>query len=179
MTYPLRKAKEQDWAYIYNTWLRSYRNSDRSKHLASKVYFAAQSAEIEQHLKTAHTIIAYDPEDEDHILAYAVFANIFDNHPVTFAKEKGGEKIFAKSAVYLHYVFTRENFRKQGIASTILNIIAPTKETILIATHINNQALQDLSKHHIIITERAFENLVHNNFDKERNAKKERSVRPH
>lgn len=68
---PMSKADE---AFIYNSWLKSYRDSPTVRSVPNSLYFAAHHDVIEQLLSspTANVIIACNPEDPEQIYGYGV-----------------------------------------------------------------------------------------------------------
>ena len=159
----MRLVKPEDHSYIYKTWLTSYRNSDAARNLSNQVYFNTENKVIESCLNNENTCIYYDPEDQDHILGYVSFTRIFQDAPMTFKLTKDAEPMNAKHAVYLHYLFIREAFRKQHLATEALKLIAPTKETILVMTHPIQESYQLFTPNFTLVTERKFESICYQN----------------
>jgi GNAT superfamily N-acetyltransferase len=97
----IRKAIEPDVAFIFNSWLRSYRDSYFAKGIAATVYFTEHHKVIEQLLKTCTVYIACDSTDTSNIFGYIC------------AEEIDG--IFV-----IHYTYVKETYRKLGVSKMLV-----------------------------------------------------------
>ena len=96
----VRQASDNDLAFIYNTWLDSYIESRLARTMKPTIYRDRQRKLINNILArpTVHTIVASPPDDDLTVLAWAV----------------------VESPDIAHYVFTKKNFRRFGLARTLL-----------------------------------------------------------
>ena len=95
----IRAPNEDDWAFVRDSWKKSYRESQR--HIPSSLYWRAQSSEVDGYIGKAEFRVACDPDDADFIWGWACLE---------------GETV--------HYVFVRNSSRGQGIASMLTSGIA-------------------------------------------------------
>lgn len=106
----IREAKAEDLNFIYATWLNHYRYySSLGKSCRNSVFFAEYPKVIDELLERPSTkvLVACFPETKDVVLSYMVFEPLI-----------------------LHYVFTKEIYRKHGIARTLFNQAFPYANTI-------------------------------------------------
>lgn len=106
----VREAIESDHACIYATWLNSYRhNSSFAARIGNSVYFASQHSVIERLLERGRVLVATIEEDPDVILGWCCYEPHND--------EIEGLEIPA----VIHYVYVKPNFRKSGVAKSLLD----------------------------------------------------------
>lgn len=115
----LRGVVKDDWAYILDSWKKSYRDSE--KRVPAHIYWANQHTEIEQLRQGgAEFRVAHDPDDSNFIWGWACVE---------------GDTV--------HYVFVRASARGQGVAKLLLTgIVRP-----IVATHWTESAEQVHKKH--------------------------------
>lgn len=102
----LRPAVESDAALIYSSWLRSYWNSTMSKSgVAYQDYARGQRARIDRLLAKHGAVVACSPEAPSTIMSWACVGRwtIPQGFPVS-----------------LHYVYTRQPYRRQGHARLLV-----------------------------------------------------------
>lgn len=103
----IRKAVEQDLAFIYSTWSRSYRyDSPLGRSCRNSIFFPEYNRVIDWVLSQEDTqvVVASDPVEQHVIFGYMVHQpNI------------------------LHYVFTKEAFFRFGIAKSLYQHIGCPK----------------------------------------------------
>ena len=97
-----RKAVEADFDFIYSSWLKSYRNSEATKHLTNAVFFHHHKAIVKNILesKNTETLIICSDKDDDQLYGYIVVETIY-------------------SEIVLHYVYVKYNFRKLKLISDL------------------------------------------------------------
>lgn len=96
----LRSIVPSDVAFVFSTWLRSYRSA--AEKVSAAVYFQFQREAIERMLSRSRVLVACDPETRGHVLSYLVLESI------------GGVPV-------LHYAYTKAPFRRLGIAGSLLS----------------------------------------------------------
>lgn len=112
----LRDAVEADAPFIFNSWLKAYRNSKVTQALQNEIYFNGQHKLIEGLVKRAKFIIACNPADETQIYGYSV-----------------GETI--DGVLCVHFVYVKEPYRKFGIATGLLLALGHIPGTAFVYTH--------------------------------------------
>ena len=112
----IRDATETDVNFIFNSWLKSYRDSEFAKHIANEIYFAEHHKLVERLLKTNNVSVACDQSDPDHIYGF-----ICAGHT---------DGIFT-----VHYLYVKHTFRRFGIATALLDNLGHNKSSIGIYTH--------------------------------------------
>lgn len=102
----LRPAEDGDRALIIDSWLKSYRSSPWAKQLPDWVYWSrfGHVGLVEHLVATSRIIVACLPEDNAFIYGWAAVG-----------RQLEGELLA------LHYVFTKQTFRKQGFAGLLLS----------------------------------------------------------
>lgn len=116
--YILRKITEKDTNFIYNSFLKSYRNTYPMTLVPDTLYFKPQSEVIEFLLETAECFVAVYPEDPSEIIGYIIYQNMVD-------------------AAVIHYIYIKNHYRGSKIAIDIVNSIL-SNYNLIIATHICN-----------------------------------------
>lgn len=95
----IRPYELDDQEFIFNSWLKSFRESPQCEHLNDKIYYSEHHRVIEGILDYATTLVAVNPDDPSHIMGYLVYV------PWPFV---------------LHYCFTKSLFRKLGVQRKLL-----------------------------------------------------------
>lgn len=96
----IREAVATDANLIYSSWLRSYWNSTAiGLGVEYQVYQAGQRARIDRLLRTHGALVACSPEAPDTIMGWAC---IDGDH------------------VAVHYAYTRQIYRRAGVARSLL-----------------------------------------------------------
>ena len=100
--FDIRPFEADDTAFLFRTWLTSYRFSPASRGIGNTDYYAGHHAVIERIVAspTSRAVVACLPESPNVILGYAV-----------------------ADGNVLHYVLTKENFRRFGVASALLSAL--------------------------------------------------------
>lgn len=102
----IREFRLEDRAFVYNSWLKSYRDSAFANEIAADIYFKWHAELIQRILDKAKIFIAAASEDSDVILGYLV------------TERKSGKNI-------VHYVYVKRAFNGLGICRLLFNLIGP------------------------------------------------------
>lgn len=92
----LRPATEDDVNFIFNSWLRCYRQSLNTRGIENPVYFAQHHKVLEGLCKKAEIIVACNPTDLSQIYGY-ICTEIVEDIPV------------------IHFIYVKELYRKLGL----------------------------------------------------------------
>ena len=123
-----RLACPEDESFIFNSWLKSYRDSDSVKHITNTVYFKRHHEKIEKLLKTSSVVCAVNPDDPRQIFGYVVF-QIIDE------------------VVCVHYIYVKQPYRGLGIARSIMRAIKPDLgQSAFVFTHLTKTGKSLYSK---------------------------------
>ena len=98
----LRPAIEADAPFIFNSWLKSYRNSHFSRFIANTVYYAEHHKIIENLIKENTVIVACNPSDPNQVYGY-ICAGKVDGFFVC------------------HYIYVKHTYRNIGIGKSLIN----------------------------------------------------------
>ena len=98
----LRTATAEDVPFIFNSWLKSYRNSHFCKLVVNEIYYNEHHKVIERLIKKSKVIVACNRDDENQLYGYIVADEV--------------EGFFA-----LHYIYVKHSFRNMGIGEALLN----------------------------------------------------------
>jgi len=112
----LRVAVAEDISFIFNSWLKSYRNSNQAHLVCNSIYFSEQHKLIERLVKDSKVIVACNNEDPTQLYGYICAGNI--------------EGIFC-----LHYLYVKHSFRGLGIATALINAFEHDVSSAGIFTH--------------------------------------------
>lgn len=94
-----RRLLPEDVPFLYNSWLKSYRDSPTVQSISNTVYYAEQHKLIERLLQApeAKAVVACNPEDPTQIYGYIVY-----------------------QPDVLHWVYVKHTFRGAGIARMLV-----------------------------------------------------------
>lgn len=112
----VRQYGEQDYNFILNSYLKSYRISESNRYMDNDLYYASYKKLLDKLLHRATCLIACNPEDEDQIFSWILYDDV-DGIPV------------------IHFVYTKYPYRKMKIAKTLLQV-AGVKRTSIVCSHI-------------------------------------------
>lgn len=127
----IRVATEADINFIFNSWLKCYRHSVFAKQMQNEVYFDAQHKLIEALLKRCTVLIACNDADVSQIYSYGV-----------------GEKVDGQLVV--HFIYTKEPYRKLGVALTLLEALGHKDGSAYFFTHKTHQSERLEKKHPLV-----------------------------
>lgn len=111
-----RKANEYDVPFIFNSWLKSYRNSHLGSKINSTIFNTEHHKIIEKLLKHSQTIIAHPSDDSSQIMGYICASYIESN-------------------LVIHYIYIKHNFRSLGIGKMLLAAFHNNKDMPILYTH--------------------------------------------
>lgn len=97
----IRPAIPADEAFVFDSWLNSYRNSPFSKNIRTTLYFEEHRKLIQRICAKATVICAVNPEDGNHIYGWACAE---PEHPLPV----------------IHYVFVKDLYRGFGVARLLI-----------------------------------------------------------
>jgi ribosomal protein S18 acetylase RimI-like enzyme len=103
-----RAATDQDLHFVANSWSKSFRRSNLTRCMDSKLYYHQHAAVIEKLLQTSFVYIAHGVTQKDLIFGYIV-----------------GEEI--AETVQIHYIYVRKDIRKMNLATELLNYVLKGK----------------------------------------------------
>jgi hypothetical protein len=114
-----RHLEEGDEAFVFNAWLKSYKDSPLGKTLVNDVFYSNHKLIVKNLIGDAGVdiLLAVNPENESQIYG---FACIEVTPTVTTA----------------HYVYVKYSFRKLGIALGMVREIEPDTSKIKFVTHL-------------------------------------------
>lgn len=98
----IRPAIEADVNFIFNSWLKSYRNSHFSRFIANEMYYHGQHQLIEHLIRTNKVSVACSDSDPTQLYGYIC----------------GG---FEQGFLVIHYAYVKHQFRNFGIGKELLN----------------------------------------------------------
>lgn len=96
-----RDMTKEDESFIFDSWIKSYINSDESKHVPKNVYYPMQHKVVEDTINSTNVKIAHHFEDINHVLGYIVYENEEPNTCI------------------VHWLFVKKPFRKNGIGNKL------------------------------------------------------------
>ena len=96
----LRNANSEDVSFVFNSWLKSYRNALACKNVPNEIYFNEHHKLIERLVKDNKVVVACSETDANELYGYIVAGQ--------------SEGIFV-----LHYIYVKHSFRNMGIGLLI------------------------------------------------------------
>lgn len=96
----IRAATEEDTSFIFNSWLKSFRDSAFAKQITNTIYFAQQHKLIEDLLKSCQVFVACSASNPGELYGYIC------------CEQVDGIYVF-------HYVYVKHTYRKLGIAKML------------------------------------------------------------
>lgn len=127
----LRPANADDVGFIFNSWLKSFRNSALASNMPNEVYFSEHHKVIERILKFYDVIVACNPEDVSQIYGFIC----------------GG---YTDNILTIHYAYVKHTFRKMGIMREMLNSFEHNPEYASVYTHQSKPAKAIADKYNFI-----------------------------
>lgn len=127
----IREATEADVAFIFKSWLKTFRQADFATNITKTVYYAEHHKVLEQLLKKQKTLIACNQEDPNQIYGF-ICADYVDN-------------IFCA-----HFIYVKHIYRKLGIANMLLNSYDHDPTLASIYTHYNRVSEKAAQKYNMI-----------------------------
>lgn len=128
----VRPATDQDISFIFNSWLKSFRDSGvLSRSVPNTIYFQNHHKILQKILKRSQANIACNPQDPSQIYGYIV-----------------GEYI--EGIFILHYVYVKHSFRKMGIGKELLNSFDHDTGNASCCSHLTKMAEKFLLKYNMI-----------------------------
>lgn len=95
-----RPAEKPDLAFIFSSWLKSFRESEFAKGIPTSLYYREHHRLIERLLERAQVLVACNPESPSQIYGWICF-------------ERSRARV-------IHYVYVKQPFRELGIAKRLL-----------------------------------------------------------
>jgi len=112
---PIQTASDE--AFVYNAWLKSYKDSPWGKPLINDIFFTNHKEIVKKLLDSSEVLLAVNPEDPDQIYGFAVI-----------------EK--SPRVSIIHYVYVKYNFRKLGLARDLVETLEPMAYKVKFVTHV-------------------------------------------
>ena len=112
----LRAATAEDVPFIFNSWLKSYRQSLFARNITSTVYFSEHHKVLENLLRNSTVIMACDKQDPTTVYGYICAGKV--------------DGVFV-----LHYVYVKHSFRNLGVGKALLNAFDHDVNTAAVYTH--------------------------------------------
>lgn len=112
--FEIRFYQESDFSFVKNSYMRSFRNSNLTRFIPSEIYNPKQSKLFDNLFAKSKILLAVNPTNENQILGYIVY------NPI-------------KNCV--HYVYVKNCFRGNGIASALVKkVLNPEADSFI--THL-------------------------------------------
>lgn len=121
----IRLMEEGDESFIFNAWLKSFRNSLEGMLQTNDIYYNNHKLLVAELIKRGNVYILHSKDDASHILGFACIEN--DN--------------------ILHYIYIKYNYRKLGLANYLIKSILScdtlnvTHVTKIVRSKIDNQLI--------------------------------------
>lgn len=127
----IRAAANEDIGFIFNSWLKSYRNAQYVNGISNTIYFSSHHKLIEQILIRSNVQIACSQEDPSQIYGYSV-----------------SEKM--EGFLVVHYVYVKHPFRNLGIGNSLLQTSGYDPKNATINTHSTDLSRRVQGKYNLV-----------------------------
>ena len=127
----LRPLIEDDLAFIFNSWLKSYRFSHLAEKITNTIYFADHHKVIERLIEDSSVVVACNEEDPSQVYGYIV----------------GGA---LDGIALLHFIYVKHTFRNMGVGKTLLDAMGHDKEKAGVYTHHTRMADKLAAKYNFV-----------------------------
>jgi hypothetical protein len=117
--------------FIFNSWLKSYRNANACKSISNPVYFDFQHKLIEKILKRSQVEMLCSPDDPTQVYGYIVSERI-------------------EGVIVLHYCYVKYAFRGIGLCSMLMQHIKLDKQAGGFYTHDTHAIVKVLGKSNFV-----------------------------
>lgn len=115
--YQIRTARPEDFNFVANSYLKSYRTAPETKPMVNEIYFPEYKSRLEHMARTGLILVACARDDEDQIFGYVIAGSV-GQYPL------------------LHYVYVKFPFRYAGIGKALINAALPNfKQDTTVVTH--------------------------------------------
>lgn len=121
----IREMNSDDVNFVYNSWLKSFRNSLEAMNQTNEVYYDNHKNLIEKLLNKSNVNIIHPADDPSHILGF-----------------------MCSEGNIVHYIYIKYNYRKLGIAKHLLTSIV-SGDTFYI-THITKNIRDKVDNQKIV-----------------------------
>lgn len=112
----IRPALESDVAFIFRSWLKSYKNSWFAKNIENTIYYSEHHKVLERLMSEKTVLIACNSDDTDQIYGF-----------MCCEKTEGINVI--------HFIYVKHVFRNMGIAKRLLEVQGHDPKTAGVYTH--------------------------------------------
>lgn len=146
----IRQGNITDKNFIFNSWLKEYRNSlfatanvspfinqngKADLHRLSvpdSIYYKHHAIIIQNLLESSYVLVLCNPENEDHIFGYIVYQP-YNEH------------------VIVHFLYIKSLYRRFGLAKKLLSDITDIKNKTIYASHMTEMASTYMMRNYKLI----------------------------
>ena len=132
LPHQLRAFRESDRNFVVRGWASEMRRASFSRHVPPDVYWPSQHELVAQLLSLATTIVACDPENNEHVYGAVVY------QPAELA--------------IVHWVYVKGDYRRIGLAASLVAAAIGDKRPIYCTqpSLLFNEARELVEKHELI-----------------------------
>ena len=100
----LRPLIDEDHAFLFNSFLKSYRFSPFAEKITNTIYFEDHHKLIERIIENSKVLVACNPSDPSQLYGY-----------ILAGEEEG--------VLVIHFLYVKHTFRNMGIGKTLLDAV--------------------------------------------------------
>lgn len=112
----VRQAIAEDCPFIFNSWLKSYKESHFARSMTNTVFYAEHHKVISRLLNSCEVYVACSRDDDDSLYGWAV-----------------GE--YVSGHLVIHFIYVKQVFRNMGIGKLLLSQFNFNPESAALYTH--------------------------------------------
>lgn len=127
----IRAATEEDISFIFNSWLKSFRDSNFGKQITNTIYFAQHHKLIENLLQSCSVFVACNQSNPGELYGYICYEKV--------------DGIFV-----MHYIYVKHTYRKLGIARLLANYSEFNEDLASMYTHASKNSERLAAKYNMI-----------------------------
>ena len=127
----LRPLIDEDHAFLFNSFLKSYRFSPFAEKITNTIYFEDHHKLIERIIENSKVLVACNPSDPSQLYGY-----------ILAGEEEG--------VVVIHFVYVKHTFRNMGIGKTLLDAVGHESDKAAVYTHHTRMSDKLASKYNFV-----------------------------
>jgi hypothetical protein len=128
----IRQGTIDDKNFIFNSWLKDYRESLFTVHVPDSIYYKHHADLIQQLLGKSYVAVLCNPEDPTLIFGYVVYQP-YNEH------------------VIVHYLYVKGIYRQFGLATKLLASITDVKKKTIYTSHLTEPIFKFMMRKYKII----------------------------
>ncbi len=128
-----RLVEETDFAFVIDSWIRSYRKRLYGQGISPELYREGQLALIKYLANFCKVLVACDAKQPMYIVGWAC------------------ARVDKLGVFHLHYIYVKEDYRRHGVGRAIITHLGYREGKPIMASHWNHNA-RDIAETHDVLS---------------------------